>query len=99
MILGEFQKTKIGDFIEISTIFNKKSKKNSQKDTLNDMLSIVYMLGINSDYNYLMEYGIREKIGEVRKANDKPKPKKGSLPRKKKRKKTRKRKTLDKIRL
>ncbi len=99
-ILGEFQFSKINDFIEIETIFDKKSKKTINENRFSDIIASMFMIGIDDDFNYLLESGIKE---EVNKSSDKSKgllnkpgnsngEKNKKLPKKKKKRKTKRNK-------
>ena len=59
-ILGEFQYSKIDDFIEIKTIFDKKDKKTVNVTGFSDIIASMFMIGIDDDYNYLLESGIKK---------------------------------------
>jgi len=100
-ILGEFELSKTGDFIEIETIFDKKNKKTINENKISDIIASIYMIGIDDDFNYLLESGIKEvnKSSDINQGLNKPnekidgeKKKKELLPKKKKEKKKKKKK-------
>jgi len=59
-ILGEFQKSKVNDYIEIETILDLKNRKKDLENKLAEAFTGIYMLGIDDDFNYLLEAGLNE---------------------------------------
>ena len=90
-VIDDFEKAKIGDYIEIDTVLDTPKRKNNSKNDLADIISVIYMAGIDDDFNYLHEYGISEvnkksKALMTEKKVKKTEKKKKLLPQKKKKK-------------
>jgi len=81
-ILGEFQKSKINDYIEIETILDLKNRKKDLENKLAEAFTGIYMLGIDEDFNYLLEAGLND-INKPIEVKEEIKVEK-NLPRKKK---------------
>ncbi len=63
-VLGEFQLSKIGDFINIETIFDENSKETINENKFSDIIAAIFMIGIDDDFNYLLESGIKDKVSK-----------------------------------